>query len=414
MGLPGGITVEKLPLEQMTFDDVDAQNRWRFYIFGPYYKLLQGTLITVKSVNPLKTSPSKAKIQKLFGVFLLIAGLIPLFFRVGFLFSKMNVTTMFSLNWAINLFFALLAMHSIASLVTLHTLAGANFFNVFVERFVGIVKNKDPEKAPHLKTHVFLGIFMLFYIFAHMFYCLENTYDYDHFVTNVKNSSALYRDSMFGSQSLFFLDTAVIFWGAFVSALALALFNCVTSTLTTEYTNFNNDLSEAAKNGQLAHADLLNGYGTRQQQLIDLAHFAFAHFGLLVTISFIAGLVTHCLANFVMRSYAETIPGLLKVSAVTFILGSLFMLLADVKRVSDFAHAVDTTKNTILLERSIYAQNDQSAAVIGNSIILRIAHTHFLPTAFKSFKINEKFFQRAFLIFPFAIEFLHAHRRDLP
>ena len=92
----------------------------------------------------------------------------------------------------------------------------------------------------------------------------------------------------------------------------------------------------------------------------------------------------------------------------------LLLLLADVKRTSDFAHQLTETSNILMFERSIYSQMDEKLSQISNNIIFRINHTHYLPKAFSSFKINEKFFQRAFLLIPFIIEYLNAFKKDIP
>ena len=161
---------------------------------------------------------------------------------------------------------------------------------------------------------------MIFFIYAYVFYVYENTVDFDAFVSHVGNSSANYRKSMFGSNTIFWLDGIVLVWAGFVSALALVIYNLVANNLVSDYTIFNTELKEASKAGQLAHPDLLNNYGMRQLELLDLARFAYGQFSALVTFTFVAGFVTHGLSGFVMRSFAEEIPIQMKILAISFII----------------------------------------------------------------------------------------------
>ena len=254
---------------------------------------------------------------------------------------------------------------------------------------------------------------MCFFLYTFIFLCYENVTEYNHFVEEKINSSATFRKSMFGSQNLFIGDSVVIVWGAFVSSLAIVVYNLVATSLATEYQKFNEELKEAGKNGQLSHVDLLNNYASRQLEFMELAHFAFSQFGIIVTFTFIAGLVTHGLAGFIMRSFAEALPGFTKICIISYMILGLLILLSDVKRVSDFAHSVDETKNILLFERSIHTQIDEKLIQVANNVVFRISNSHYLPAVFSSFKVNEKFFQRAFLIFPFLIEYLNAHKVDI-
>uniref|UniRef100_A0AC34FPQ2 Uncharacterized protein n=1 Tax=Panagrolaimus sp. ES5 TaxID=591445 RepID=A0AC34FPQ2_9BILA len=131
---------------------------------------------------------------------------------------------------------------------------------------------------------------------------------------------------MFGNQSLFWFDAAVLVWAGFVSSLALVIYNLVSNNLVADYTIFNEELKEASKAGQLAHADLLNNYGTRQLELLDLARFAYSQFSLLVTFTFVAGFITHALAGFIMRSFAEVIPIEMKISTLSFVFLALIIV----------------------------------------------------------------------------------------
>jgi len=410
MGLPKNNFDEKVPFQPMFVDNSQNENHWRSLVFGPYYRLVQGALVVPHCSDPERQNSARAKVCKILGLVFFFAGFIPLLARTIFLFKNLSNTTLFSFNWAINFFLAILSMHSIFSLITLFKLIKSNFFNEFTKKFLAAIKNKIPPGVPFLKSHIILGLFMCFFLYTFIFFCYENVTDYNYFVEEKINSSATFRNSMFGSQSLFIGDSIIIVWGAFVSSLAIVVYNLVATSLATEYQRFNEELKEASKNGQLSHADLLNNYASRQLDFMDLAHFAFSTFGILVTFSFIAGLVTHGLAGFIMRGFAEDLPGFTKISIISYMILGLLILLADVKRASDFAHGVDETKNILLFERSIHTQLDEKLIQVANNVVFRISNSHYLPTVLSSFKVNEKFFQRAFLIFPFLIEYLNAHK----
>ncbi|KAE9552996.1 hypothetical protein FO519_003800 [Halicephalobus sp. NKZ332] len=401
---------EKVPFQPMFVDNSQNEAHWRSLVFGPYYRFVQAALVVPHCNDPEHQNSARTKVCKIFGLGFFLVGLLPLLARTFFLFKNLGHTTLFSLNWAINFFLAMLSMHSIFSLITLFILIKSDFFNEFVRKFLATIKNKIAPGVPFLKSHIILGLFMCFFLYTYIFFCYENVVDYDHFVEDKVNSSATFRNSMFGSSNLFFIDSVIIVWSAFVSSLAVVVYNLVATSLATEYQKFNEELKEASKNGHLSHVDLLNNYASRQLDFMDLAHFAFSKFGLLVTFSFIAGLVTHGLSGFIMRSFAETIPAFAKISTISFMILGIVLLLADVKRVSDFAKSVDETKNILLFERSIHTQIDEKLIQVANNVVFRISNSHYLPTVFSSFKVNEKFFQRAFLIFPFLIEYLNAQK----
>lgn len=88
--------------------------------------------------------------------------------------------------------------------------------------------------------------------------------------------------------------------------------------------------------------------------------------------------------------------------------------MAGVKRTSDFSNELSKTSNIILFEPSIFSEGSEKLSLIATNIVFRIEHSHYLPKVFSSFKINEKFFQRAFLLIPFIIEFLNAFKKTIP
>uniref|UniRef100_A0AC35GRV4 Gustatory receptor n=1 Tax=Panagrolaimus sp. PS1159 TaxID=55785 RepID=A0AC35GRV4_9BILA len=378
-----------------------AQKQWKSLIFGLYYK-----------ITPFPEVTSSA--TKITSIIIFVVGFLPLLFRTIFLLGKLGETTLFSLNWAYTFPLAVLSMHSIVSFVTLFMLALSNFYNEFTKKYTKIIHNEVPKGTPHIAAHVILGIFMAFFITAQLFFVYENSQTFDHYVTDVTNSSATFRNSILGPADIYRLDTIVVLWATFVSALALIIYNLVADTVVKACEKLNLELKKTAESGELDNPESLNRYGNQQLQLLELASFGFSYFGILATFTFIAGFVTHVLIAFVTRSFIEDILPLTKIFSFMFMALGLFMLLVGVKRTSDFANELSKTSNIILFEPTIFSDGNEKLSLIATNIVFRIEHSHYLPKVFSSFKINEKFFQRAFLLIPFIIEYLNAFKKEIP
>ena len=141
------------------------------------------------------------------------------------------------------------------------------------------------------------------------------------------NSSATFRNSLFGARDVYRLDTIVMVWAAFISSLALVIYNLVANTVVVTCEKLNAQLKKDAEADELDKVEILSEYRNQNRELLDLANFGFSKFGGLVTLTFIAGFLTHVLSAFVTRSFMEDILMLTKIHTFIFmILGECLFL----------------------------------------------------------------------------------------
>ncbi|KAH7708469.1 CRE-SRR-5 protein [Aphelenchoides avenae] len=218
---------------------------------------------------------------------------------------------------------------------------------------------------------------------------------------------------MFGIQSLWVGDVLIQDWTASCSATMLVLYFLTNNALVGEYENFNKELKEACKNGQLQDADLLTKYGARQLEFLEMIKFAKDALGGIATFTWLVGLFMLAVTGASMRGFGEEMGPLEKTVVINFMVLCLLFLLIDLKRPAALFREVQETKNILLFERSIWNQCEEKLLNAANNIVSRIQAADYAALAFDAFKLTDAFFYATMLVIPFIVEFINAHKKHV-
>lgn len=106
----------------------------------------------------------------------------------------------------------------------------------------------------------------------------------------------------------------------------------INHALLVETKQFNAELEEAGRNGQLQSSDTLRNYSNRHLELVSIIRFANQKLNTAATPSMMIFVVCHFSNVFVMRAFGEKLELDEKILAISFILTGLFGLLITIKK----------------------------------------------------------------------------------
>uniref|UniRef100_A0AC34R7H5 Uncharacterized protein n=1 Tax=Panagrolaimus sp. JU765 TaxID=591449 RepID=A0AC34R7H5_9BILA len=156
-----------------------------------------------------------------------------------------------SVNWMYSNSLSFIAIHAFVASLSLMGMKFRNYFDNVEQMLRKATKNElTITKKRRWPVFIFRIIISLIIVVSMAFYCAETFLLFDVTVKlprklNVSHDDIqVFRESMFGWQPLFVIDTIIKIYGAVLSAVALMIYLCANNATCLEYTQFNKNVKQ--------------------------------------------------------------------------------------------------------------------------------------------------------------------------
>jgi hypothetical protein len=245
------ISLAELANSSSTKDqNILSDNKLIKTIWGPFYYFCKATfqLIPLNTTANTKTQKIKQYIPNIISIVLLFA-------RGIYMFYYMLVAPELTIIWCYTKCLFFFAIQALIAAIILTLWKKNDFFVNIIKLFRRATRENFTMKRTFFKPgHINCYFFIALYFIGMAYYCIVNVVVFSDKVTVYKlhgmpqNETEFFRKSMFGIQSLFFLDIIIILWGAYLSTICLTVYMCTNEALCQEYSNFLKSLQSQVDN----------------------------------------------------------------------------------------------------------------------------------------------------------------------
>uniref|UniRef100_A0AC34RLH5 Gustatory receptor n=1 Tax=Panagrolaimus sp. JU765 TaxID=591449 RepID=A0AC34RLH5_9BILA len=284
-----------------------------------------------------------------------------------------------SVNWMYSNSLSFIAIHAFVASLSLMGMKFRNYFDNVEQMLRKATKNElTITKKRRWPVMVFRIIYSLIIIASMAFYCAETFLLFDVTVVlprklNVSHDDIqAFRESMFGWQPLFVIDTIIMIYGAVLSAVALMIYLCANNATCLEYIQFNKNLKECIDDRSILKVPVIESFESQMIDFMSLMKFlTFNARGVLI-VSFLIGVMLHFFSSFAVRAFKEYLMW----GNVTFslwIIVSLIFVVSSTYPFAQFYFLMKETQDMLQLDHEIFSPTtDDDVKVIAKNMISRL------------------------------------------
>uniref|UniRef100_A0A914D9F9 Uncharacterized protein n=1 Tax=Acrobeloides nanus TaxID=290746 RepID=A0A914D9F9_9BILA len=214
---------------------------------------------------------------------------------------------------------------------------------------------------------------------------------------------------MFFGQVVFPLDICIIISGAYVSSVTMVLFFLAINGISTSYKKFNKEIKSAINERKFeTNLSCLTEIENRLIAYQKLADTIYLAFGILMSTTFMLGIIIHGAAQFAMRAYSDNMYILESVVFVSWTGFGGILIVSSSNRPTRFYKETIETKEILWQESSLFSNSNEVLVPILERIRSRIDDASYGRHMMISVKLSLFSIKAFLLIFMFTINILVA------